>query len=112
MSAVRKPDYAAPVMRPRLRVLLRNHDAAPIGVRSTQRTFTARQVLSILGITDRTLTNWRIGRFENRRKLEVIETRRHQKSIRFVIGEQELTSWLADYRPDLLERWRVECPPL
>jgi hypothetical protein len=107
MSVARKHihDYAAPVSRPKLRLV------TPIAMHKGQRTFTARQVVSILGITDRTLTNWRIGRFENRRVLEVIETRRHEKSIRFVIGEQDLTSWLADYRPDLLEKWRVECPP-
>lgn len=74
---------------------------------AADRVFTARQVIRMLDITDRTLTNWRIGKFQARRPLEVLHP--DPKSRRFVIAESELTAWLKDYRDehndDLYARW-------
>lgn len=96
MSAVRKQYPAMPVQR----VVTR--PSIMVG----QNTFTTREILRILNITDRTFANWREGKFPARRVLQVIHP--DPTSNRFVVAEDELTAWLAEYRLDLWEVWRKE----
>jgi hypothetical protein len=76
-------------------------------VAKTTRYFTAREILRNLDLSNRALTNWRIGT-ETRRPLQ--SQLQAPDSNRFLIAETELVSWLADYRPDLLVKWRQACP--
>lgn len=72
------------------------------------RTFTAREVLRVLDLSNRAFTNWRLGT-PNKEPLPTILVK--PGSNRFVISEHALMDWLAKYRPDMLDKWRALCPP-
>jgi Helix-turn-helix domain len=69
---------------------------------------TARQVVAMLDITNRTLQNWRNQKFKTRRKLKSVRLG-NKWSKRYMLAEKEVSAWLNDYRNkdsnDLYTRW-------